>query len=369
MWFAFGFITVSGFFIYFLQKKINARWKGKLASSNGVPYQFDITKTKIKSTAFIRIGIDAKDGYDFLFKEESWIDRIFKYIGLSVEYQVGDKEFDDLIYVASDNAFFHQQITDKFEITDAVVQISKIVATFNCSLKEIRSQGGQLWVRVKTKKDFEKNNSNSLYSEVVSQLSKISDALVELPENPHEFLKDPFVFKAALILALSSALFVNGMIQLLRIEVIEVPFTIDVSNLALDSVLIGSIIILILIASSVLLLRRSARAHLIIIELVLVGYLGAVSTSFAELRDINMELDTSKGTPHQVNILNKTSTRGRSSSSYYVYVPNWNGKSGSIKVEVSSELYNNVSVGNQLLFVQKKGYLNYRWVESIEKIE
>lgn len=369
MWFVFGFITVLIFFIYFFQKKINARWKGDFAFSNGVPYQFEVIKTKFKTTALIKIGISSKDGYDFLFKKESRIDRFFKFIGLSVEYQVKNKEFDELVYVASDNAFFHRQITDKIEIKDAVVQIFKIVANFDCSLKEIRAQGGQLWVRIKTKKGFEKNNSISLYSEIVSQLSRISGALVELPENPHEFLKDPFVFKAAIILALSTALFINGMIQLFRIEVLKVPFTIDASSMALDSMLIGSIVILILIALSILLLRRSARVHLIIIELVLVGYLGAVSSSFAELRDINMELDGSKGTAYQVNILNKTSTRGRRSSSYYVYVHNWNSKSRDLKVEVSSGFYNTVSVGDQLLFVQKEGYLGYKWVERIEKIE
>ena len=369
MWFAFGFITILVSFLYFLQKKINAGWKGESAYSNGVPYQFQIIKEKNKSTAIIKIGVDVKKGYDFVFKKESLIDRFFKFIGLSIEYQVENKEFDDLIYIASDNAFFHKQIADRIEITDAVMQIYKSADEFQCSMKEVRAQGGRLWVVLKTKNDFGGSNRNRLHSAVVCQLFRISDALVEIPESAHELLKDPFVFKAALILALSTALFANGIIQIFRIEFIDVPFTIDVSKLVMDSILVGSVIISILIAVSVLLLRGSARVHLILIELVLVGYLGAISSSFAELHDINIELDNSEGTTCQVKIFDKKSISGRRFKRHYIYVSNWNGKYGDLEIKVSRGLYNELAVGNQLLLVQKKGFLDYRWVERIEKVE
>jgi len=97
MWFFFGLFTLLSFFIYFLKKRINGRWKGTPGTENGVSYQFQVFSTKYNSTIGLKIGINTKKGYDFIFKKESWVDRLFKMIGLSIEHQVGSKEFDDLV--------------------------------------------------------------------------------------------------------------------------------------------------------------------------------------------------------------------------------------------------------------------------------
>ncbi|MGD8569853.1 MAG: hypothetical protein PVJ39_17335, partial [Gammaproteobacteria bacterium] len=179
--------------------------------------------------------------------------------------------------------------------------------------------------------------------------------------------RDPFVIKSAIILAISSGLAINGLIHLVRLTWIKLPFTVDSSQLLMDSVYWGAGIVITLLLSALVMLGRSARTHLVMIELILIGSFGAISTTAAELRDINIELDESRGHSYEVKALDKKITRSRRSSSYYLYVNDWNKEHARKKVKVPSDIYYSIEIGDLLLVKQKNGFLNYRWVESLSK--
>jgi len=106
----------------------------------------------------------------------------------------------------------------------------------------------------------------------------------------------------------------------------------------------------------------------VLIELLLVGSFGAVSTAFTELRDLNIELDQSQAIEYHAKTLDKRISRGRRrSTSYYLYLEDWNRGTFEEKVKVSKLLYNTIAVGDSVSIRQKSGYLGYRWVGSIQK--
>lgn len=367
MWFVFGVITLISFSVYFWYKRIKASWSGTTGSLNGVSFQYKRLRSKNGITGLL-VGIDGPEGYDYAFKHETSIDRFFKFVGLSNEHQIGNKEFDDLVYVVSDNSQLHRQISSNTTITKAVIEIFKSSTKFNCKAKEIRNNSGRLWVKFKTNSGFDEKNVLKQSSEIAGILKTIANEIEQIPQLSNREWSDPFVIKASIILAVSTGLAVNGLTHLMRLIWSKVPFTVDSQQLFADSIYWGSGIIFTLIIVAVIILGRSARTHLVMIELLLIGTFGAISTSFAELRDINIEFDESIAAEYEVKALEKRISRGRrGSKSYYLYLNDWNKEEKRRTVKVSGDFYRSVSIGEKIIIRQKDGYLNYRWVESIER--
>ncbi len=369
MWFVFGFITLISVAALSAYLRIHAGWKGKPGRVGDLPYQYKVLRSKYGITGFL-LGAAGAPGYDFTFKRESSVDRFFKSIGVSSEYQVGNREFDQLVYVVSDNAQLHRQISSRPAIVDAVVRIFAAVESHGCRVREIRNSSGRLWVRMKTaRKQFKEAELSGIAEEVVPLLGTIGGELERAPLAPSSRWRDPFVLKAALILALSTGLAINGAVQLVRLIWTTVPFTLDGRALLVGSLWWGGGIVAALVVVSLLLLGRSARAHLVLIELLVVGSLGAVSSAFMEMRDLNMELDRAPAVEYRVMTHYTQASRSGRSTSYYVYVDDWTRESPVRRVEVSSGFYHRVNKGDELVVRQRPGYLGYRWVESVEKSE
>lgn len=87
MWFAFGFITLISFAAYFgyqrFQHRLTAAPTPLEQSQRFFQYQLLETKNGVRG---LLLGIPAPEGPNYTLKRESWIDRLCKAIGLSVEY-------------------------------------------------------------------------------------------------------------------------------------------------------------------------------------------------------------------------------------------------------------------------------------------
>ncbi len=366
MWFLFGFITIVGFCFYAAYKKLNASWIGTIGSCSGLKYQSTELRNKYKIVGFL-IGIESHEDADYTFKGESGVDRWFKSIGISSEFQVGKKEFDELVYIVTDNTDFQKHISSNEEILNSVIEIFKVGDKYGHTTKEIRHNSGKLWVKFKSGVKVKAGDVDKISSEIVPLLGKIDQQIKSVKFSSINKWKDPFVIKAVVILAISTGLTLNGLAHIMRFIWGDIPFTLDVYPLFIDSIIYGSIVILVLITSTFILLGRSARTHLVIIELLIVGYFGAVSTSFAELRDLNMELDHSSSIEFGVQANKKRISRQKNSTNYYVYVDDWTEEKTAKRVEVSGGFYHSILVGDKLIISQKDGFLNYKWVESIRK--
>ena len=366
MWFIFGFITFISFTIYLGHMRINSAWKGNQNKLNGIAYQDKKLSNKGRMTGLL-IGIDGALGYDYALKQETFIDRIFKFIGLSVEHQIESPEFDDLVYIVSDNPHVHQQLSSNNAITNAAIGLFEISKVFNCKIQSIQHRSGRLWIKYKTTRKFHENQTSILSAETVSLLKIISDELKQIPPPFINKWKDPFFMRASIILALSTGLAVNGAAHLFRLTWGTTPFTVDSAQLLMSAVYWGAGILVILLAASIILLGRSARAHLVMIEIILIGSFGAVSTAFIELRDMNMELDQSTASIYELKIHDKQTSRSRRSTRHYLYVDDWNNQGAIKKVNVSRHFYYGISTRDELVIKQKPGHFNFKWIESMEK--
>ena len=369
MWFFFGFITLISFSIYSWLKKKDASWSGRSYKYNNQEYECKIIPKKF-GTAEVLLGIQGLPNYEFSLKRESKYDKFFKSVLISREYQTGNKEVDDQIYIISEDEEFNTQLSNNNKLLEAMVKIFNYKDKWNFKFSEVKNYSGRIWIRFKAPNGFKQSEIPKMANYFIPLLNEVNQNIEEKADEKIKLWKDRFTIIAVIILAISTGLAFNGLAHLLRIYFIKIPFTIDFKPLLYDSIIYGVAIIIFLLLAAILLLKRSARTHLVMIELSMIGFFGAVSSAYSGLHDYNIEFDKSASVTHEVSVLNKHSYRSRRSiqRSYYVKVDDWTSNESTKRIRVSQTFYQNVEIGDELIIQQNSGALNYRWVKSMEKI-
>lgn len=372
MWFLLGFTTLFSFAIYFGIKLRQSSWKGQIASDGVLSYEFLFTKVEKRVKAF-DVAVTAPRVFDFAFKREQPIDRFCKFVGLSVEHQVGFDKFDKLVYVVSNDNHFLRNVVGGPRLIESAVKLFGSLR-HECKVSAVRCANGRLWARVEV--DQACSDDANLYKlqevmpHVARLLVKISEQLGQnLPEESGS-IRDRFIYRAAILLAISTALFVNGVAHSLRVYWDTDQFTVDSDQLWLWSACGGGFIVALLVASTLLLLGRSARTHLVLIEILMVGSIGSTLTTFTALRDMNMEWDKSSAEVKGTRIVDKnTSTSRRGGRRHFVVLQAWSGQNSEVEVRVDGDFYSNARVGDDVRIRQRRGYLDVSWVQSYEHIK
>lgn len=272
------------------------------------------------------------------------------------------------MYVVSDDELLHMQVSLNNEISEVAIRLLSFQDNDGNHVKEVRCNSGRIWFHFPTSSDFEEEHVDFLARRLLSHLKAISDSLMKVGFRDKKACKDPFILKAAVILAISSGLFFNGLAQSYRINLMDIPFTIDTALLRTDAIIYGSGILAIMVLATFYILGRSARTHLVLIELLLFGTAGVGLTMHAQLRDLNMDMDISAITEHAVHVYSKKKVGGRRSTSYYMNIDDWTDEQRRRKVEISGSFYAKISTGDKVLVQQRDGYLGYRWVENLTRL-
>lgn len=380
MWFCFGFITLISFSAYFYRLRLAAAWKSGHKSFGEFSYEveyvtsrdsskFKPNKDSSKYKRFL-VGVRVPAHYSFTLKRENWVDRFWKWVGLSVEYQVGRDDFDKLIYVASNDEPFLKQMSADMELLSLLVTLFS-AKRYGCYVREVRCHQGRLWAVVKIGSLVNTSSDLTRHSKVERELAEVLEQaakrLRDAQPLPPLKGRDPFILKAAAVLAISSGLAVNGLMQLLLVGMDDVS-VVDSTQLWLYAGGGAFLLLVALFALALILLGRSARAHLVFIELLLVGSIGAVMTVFWAVRDINVELDSKPIVPVSAKVVDKSISKSRKGGTrYYLETVPQTELGSTSRLTVSSEFYADTQIGDFLVIDAHPGYLGIRWFDTIRR--
>jgi hypothetical protein len=365
MWFLFGFITLISFSLYFGLQRYKANWKGMTSLVSDIKCKYDVVTHK-GSTTKVLIGCDVIEDVCFSIKIEKWWDRLFKAIGISVEHQVGVDEFDELFYLITDNQSLCSLFSGSFELQENIQEIINLCKTHELKFKKLLCRHGQIWLELVPESKKERLRIHAITNDLVPVLHKIADVL---DQNESYFLDekhDPFIIKAMIVLAISTGLAINGAVHLYRILILDLPFIVNNTPLFYAALPWGLGIIGLLIFATLFFLGRTARTHLVLIELVLIGSFGAITTAYLTMRDVNIDMDSGTAEYFSVEVHDKRISRSRRSTSYYIKVDDWTkNNKGRVELMVSNDIYNRFNRGQLAKIIQMPGYLGYAWVSDI----
>lgn len=363
MWFVLGIVTLVGITIGIAWWRWGVDWKGDRHGDGR--YKLYKNKGKVQR---LRVGIAAPVAADFEIKPEGWFDRLGKSIGIAVEPQANRRSFDEKFYILSDDERLVRALR-----TDADL-LSRLEAIGNASVGGFRFQRmvcrrGQMWIVFKPEGKGEDHLTATQWA--VQELLALAAALPALPRGQGHADNRPFLYSVVL-LAFASALALNGAVHLFRIMALGyLPYTMDRAQLWTLAAIVAAVLLLVLAVATVALLGRSSRAHLVLVQVLLVGGLGAVASAFVELRDLNMEADTAKVQELATVVQGKHYTthrkrNGGNSHNYYLELADWNTPGATLDLEVGSDMYNVRFLGEPLVVRQHPGFLHVRWIESID---
>ena len=365
MWFFIGLFTVVGAALFFSRWRIANHWKGETATHNGSRYLYNISRNKGRIHR-IKVGVDCTTAISFCLKPENWLDRFFKGLGLSEEQQLNRLHFDENIYVISDDKrltpllkyhpTLHQQLASLFEKAHWP----------HFTVTKLWCQQGRLWLDARPLKQADNIDVQQFAQLALPTLQTLTQALSDKAPS-HSGSKDYFIVKAAILLGISSALALNGGVQLSRLLFLRFPVVLDHAALLRSAITLGLILLVALLFSCVKLLGRTSRAHLVLLELLFVGGFGCISTAYMELRDYNIEYDSAAAQIVSTAISERYTTRcgkRNRSTCYHLTLAPWDGYDQSLKLQVDYDTYDQFHASTTAQIAVHTGAIDKRWIAA-----
>jgi hypothetical protein len=364
MWFLFGFLTFATFAGYSLYEALYSGWRGEILTFGSRTCRLRLLTAKGRVRGAY-LGVDAPEGCYLALKPERWTGRFDRWAGLSVECRTHEPGFDARFNIVSNDTRVCALLREDARARAAVQKLFDSADGLPCRVLQLRCGAGRLWIHLQATRGFHRDTALALAKRVAPILATLATRLDEGARGIGNRLGDPFVRRAVLLLAISTGLALNGLVHASRLGAIEIPFTLDTIELWKLALLGGGSAVAALVTVAVIAIGYSARAHLVIAELLLVGSFGAVMTTFVELRDLNMEFDTRPATAYETVALGKRISRDERAAQYLVTVRDWADPGGERTLSVSRDLYDRLRVGAGVAVVQKPGYLGFRWIENV----
>lgn len=359
MWFAFGFITLFSFSLYFLINRFQKNWDANSLYHKSRHY---IRGTKSFEKGFY-IGCVGNNSLsvDFSIKKESFIDRFFKKVGIAIECQVDNKEFDDNFYIITDNEQLCTYLKNQSKFQNEISIILKICKKNDLKFEGFFFKGNRLWVHILKDKE-------EPIHELLPHLFNLIDIFnTDSKEIRRIKTSDKFIIKAGIILAINTAIVIASMGLVIFLNFSSRGFIIENWGLIKLSIFISGIIVLIFTLIVLNILGKSSRTHLVIFEILTLGFLGFSFGTYSVLNKININYDTSIPDTFIARLVKKDvvhSTRG-GVSKYYFYIRKSHG--GIKKIRVTSDLYRKFNKKEIVKVYIKKGLFHFEWVSNVKK--
>ena len=292
MWFGFGLITLLVGFFFSMKSRTAAKWVGRARELRIQPnhwhYQYHEVRHKGRLQK-VRIGVIAPPGFQFAARAEGGRDVFFKRIGVSSEIQLHDAEFDSNVYLESDAKGVGTLLSESKELRDALLEILRYAQRNHLRGMRIRCAHERLWLEFKPKQE-------GILAIATNQLVPLLHRLREGLRHSKltaELLDDPFIWRAALLLSISTASTVLGCYGVIRAFAGRTDI-IDSWQLFQASAIAGLVVTAIFVVAVLKVLGRSSRTHLVLIEGALVGTVGFALSMFALAREANITFDTQR---------------------------------------------------------------------------
>lgn len=372
MWIAFGVVSLVAVFAYRLWRKRFWAWGWKddhgYLKYSGRPYKIKVSQ-RHKVGHVVSFSVECLPGIYFRIKRETKWDRYAKAIGLSMEKQVGDAEFDNQLYIVSDDSAWCDELGNRPELQRVIKALfaDRRFISLTC-------EGCHLWGELEVVeadipegvlRGEERNN-------IVSALHSIADVLKEIDFSGNGRDKNRFSLRAAILSSLSSALLIVGLVEWFRIGWVERgQVMLDASGLFAFSFIAGAILLFVGLMATAAILRGSSYVHIVMLEMLASGGIGLLLTGYVFARDVNCGWDAAEAKSSYVSVSGKHQGHRRRYGTYYTLTLDGSimnqGLPGSLEVPFS--VYRDAEIGKPLIITIKPGFLGYRWIESIRPYE
>ncbi len=364
-WFRFGLLLLVVVRTVMLLGAMRRSLKGTSAAFDGKNhYEFAVSRARSGRVSGVKIGIAIADNLRFVLRREHRFDRLAKWFGIAREWQTADREFDDSIYVLTDDLVLLDALSHDAQLRDATHDLLT-----DERVRAIRCHGGSLWVdlhRIGREQDegTAAAVAAALLPAVGPGLEKVGERLVAIQARPWTTERDPAESRQQILLMASSVIGIAGIAAFLWMEGVGLPrqllFDVINRNAAILAAMVGAIFLVVLAT----LIGRTARTHLVLLEMLLVTLPGSWFAGRTYYALENERLDDSPATEFRTHISSVYHTSGRNRS-YHLVLERALDPRLKPDMSVAPKVFNQFHAGDCARFDLHPGRFGDLWLAAI----
>lgn len=316
----------------------------------------------------VHVGVEVPDRVRFRLQPESRFDRRAWQLGLATEWQVNDAEFDNNIFVVSDDPIFLGALSNDRELRKHSLTLMKAFggATVRCS-------AGCLWIETKPELGVQPQGDPELIAvRVVSRALKlllaIKDRLQAITSTAWSPARDRSARAEVVLYVLLEVLGFAGIVAFFFSggggENRQLLFT----NSSLWTIGITLVIAAVGVPAFVALMRKSSRTHLLLFEIAVVGIPGVAGLVFAGTCWINRHGDTMPAVQQIVQIQDRYVTIGRRGRKNHHLVVGWPDPRVDKEFGVSATVYHQYDTARCAQVTWHLGYFNDPYLSGMQPV-
>lgn len=287
-------IAVGAFAAAWLRQLLD--WGRLLRLANGTRVKL-LYEKKSKRLRRVVIGVPVATTLEFELTPETATDLWFKQAGWTIEQQVGDFHFDASLYVLSDDPRVAQLLKEHPAIAQQLMQLFGSGDQRGYELRRLTC-GNRLLLCDYAALDGQED-ADELVSSVAARLRTLGPSLVSTAAPSRRFSQAQ---RLTLVQALSTGLLLSGLVQWVRLGWFDSSFIVEPVHWWLLGTLAAMLMLGGLVAAVFKAARGSSRFHRVLIEVLVVGGVGALLSGPGLVRDLNRELPQAEGEPQSMSV-------------------------------------------------------------------
>ena len=356
-------LKLLAFIVTFNYKKLfKRRLTGDAELVNNTLIYRNVT-IRNRSTYFTDFNVEFYSPYFFKLTREAWYDKVFKFLGLAIESQTGDRDFDRKVYVDCDDRRLYKILRHDIRIRKAILDL------FSTNCHSITHFGDFMRVRFKDERFFSQKISEALVE--VCELLQMSERQAPHSQKLKNFFSHPALYVEATIWGLAAYAWL-GMIEAIVVRG-STTLHLDINLLFGKSILCSILVGISLFLFSIIFLAGSSRSHRVLVESFFMILLSVPMSGYCLVVDLNRALDRSSVRNIEVPVsqLEVRELRVRRGFKGYLYLvhidsPSLLSEFPELKyIKVKRDVYQSIVKGSAIPISIREGWLGIPYLVSV----
>lgn len=320
-----------------------------------VTYHFKHFRGTDKAPPYFSITIPCVSSGAFKIALETKFDRFFKRLGVCVEIETHDPEFDDTFYITTDTIPFTRACLEKSENRQS------IKALFALGFNNLKHDGKSIvltWQRFPRKQLMAISVMEQAAALVVGMGRNLEKVITHKSDESRAWKS-----KRLMAFVVTGFLLVSGITAL--IAGLRMYKPLDPGKIFLGSLVFSLPLLILFTWTAINLLRGRSSSHRELITVFLISLFAFPLAGYGYRVFFNGALDDNPASVRQAEVIRKYWTRNKNSTTYYAVVESWRLNRDEEKLRVSKGFYDRIRARSTAITVATKpGRFGYEWIVS-----
>jgi hypothetical protein len=321
---------------------------------DGITYHYKHFRGTDKAPPYFTVTIPCTSTGEFSIKPETKFDRFFKKLGICVELETHDRDFDDTFFITTDSIPFTRSFLERQENRQSIQALFKLGFNY---LKHDGKTITATWRNFPRRTHMEVDRMEKAVAELSTPYRNIPKITIYESMEP----SSPWRAKRLFAFAFSILIAVTGTAAMIAMLTGYKPL--DPDKIFVQSLKFSIPLFIVFTWLSLQLLKGRSSSHRELIAVFFIALAGFPVAGFGYMGFLNAVWDNNPPAVHEVMVNEKYYSKHKNSYSYYALVDSWREGETTEKLSISRNFFNRLQPGSSTITITTKpGKFGYEWI-------